>query len=272
MYKEDAGTPDGFHTTGVWTLISKINHSCVSNCYRSFIGDIQIVRATKDLEPGSELFFWYRNPESFHTYKETQNHLRSWGFSCACALCLARKKMTKTTLDQRKIFWEKIQHITNDLVNDLGPTGGKLRPSSVKKTKTLFQQMEATYSVDERAPGAVRLELWGLYIRSSQALCRNGNYAEAIEMAVRGLEALGFIVIACPPRPNATPHEVSAKFHVQQWGLADEPLVVVFSILYTAYKVVAPELVAVVKKYAETAYSIIAGEKDTILERHPELV
>lgn len=43
--------------SGVWILASYINHSCLGNCCRSFIGAMQIVRATEDLPPGTELVF-----------------------------------------------------------------------------------------------------------------------------------------------------------------------------------------------------------------------
>lgn len=34
---------------GVWVLAARINHSCIGNCSRSFIGDMQIIHATCDL-------------------------------------------------------------------------------------------------------------------------------------------------------------------------------------------------------------------------------
>lgn len=164
---------------------------------------MQIVRVTKDLEPGTELLFWYKNPVGFHTYGETQQQLKNWGFSCKCALCLARKETTGAALNERKVLWRKLQGFLDDLMTGLTPTGGKLRPANVKKTRKLLQQMETTYSADERAPGAVRLELWVQYVKFGEALSRNGDYSEAIEMIVKGLEAIGFIITACPPHPNS---------------------------------------------------------------------
>ncbi|KFY88611.1 hypothetical protein V500_06244 [Pseudogymnoascus sp. VKM F-4518 (FW-2643)] len=51
-----------FHSTGIWIQASYINHSCTSNARRSFIGDMMIVRATRDLKKGTELSFWYHCP------------------------------------------------------------------------------------------------------------------------------------------------------------------------------------------------------------------
>ncbi|KAK0506844.1 hypothetical protein JMJ35_010733 [Cladonia borealis] len=46
------------HTCGIFIKASYINHSCYSNARRSFIGDIQIVRATRNIPAGSEIVFW----------------------------------------------------------------------------------------------------------------------------------------------------------------------------------------------------------------------
>jgi len=43
--------------SGIWIISSYINHSCISNCRRSFIGDMQIIRATQDLHADTELVF-----------------------------------------------------------------------------------------------------------------------------------------------------------------------------------------------------------------------
>lgn len=71
MSKEEAKDEEtAFTTSGIWMLISHINHICMSNCRRSLIGDMQIVRATKDLEAGTELVLWYQKPRQFQSYDE----------------------------------------------------------------------------------------------------------------------------------------------------------------------------------------------------------
>lgn len=55
-------TDKQFHSCGVWPLASYINHSCNSNARRAFIGDMMIVRATRDLAPDEEINFWYHTP------------------------------------------------------------------------------------------------------------------------------------------------------------------------------------------------------------------
>ncbi|SPO04658.1 related to TPR domain protein [Cephalotrichum gorgonifer] len=66
-------------TCGIWVLAARINHSCTPNCQRSFIGDMQMVRAATDMEAGTELLFTYRQPGSLESYESIQKGLSDWG-------------------------------------------------------------------------------------------------------------------------------------------------------------------------------------------------
>ncbi|OQE24015.1 hypothetical protein PENFLA_c010G09886 [Penicillium flavigenum] len=68
-----------FHSSGVWSMASYINHSCLSNARRSFIGDMMIVRASRDLPTNTELTFWYKSPMT-RDPKESPVNLQHWGF------------------------------------------------------------------------------------------------------------------------------------------------------------------------------------------------
>ncbi len=66
------GIPGEYVASGLWALISLINHSCIANCERAFIGDMQIVRAANDIEAGSELFIKYHDTAFYESYDEVQ--------------------------------------------------------------------------------------------------------------------------------------------------------------------------------------------------------
>jgi SET domain-containing protein len=57
--------------SGLWALISLINHSCIANCDHAFIGDMQIVRAREDIEAGCELFISYHDSLPLQSYDES---------------------------------------------------------------------------------------------------------------------------------------------------------------------------------------------------------
>ncbi|KAF4439880.1 unc-45 like b [Fusarium acutatum] len=124
-----------FSTSGIWLLASRINHSCVNNCRRSFIGDMQIIRATQEMSAGTELLLSYRTPCAFESYEDVQKRLSGWGFKCACDLCKSRSKRKKTTLEKRR----KIYDEASDLLKT------EVLQFNFAKARTLLKQLENTY-------------------------------------------------------------------------------------------------------------------------------
>lgn len=47
----------------MWIKASYINHARVSNAFRSFIGDLMIMHAMKDVAKGTEITMPYRTPD-----------------------------------------------------------------------------------------------------------------------------------------------------------------------------------------------------------------
>jgi hypothetical protein len=58
------------HSYSIWLIASCINNSCLSNVCYSFISNLQLVCATRDILTNTELTFWYHIPTS-GSYKET---------------------------------------------------------------------------------------------------------------------------------------------------------------------------------------------------------
>lgn len=246
-------------TAGVWSFISHINHSCISNIRRSFIGDMQIIRATRELEAGTELLGWYDLPQRLESYEEAQKRLCGWDFTCDCALCLDRKAMPE------KVFLKQIS-LSKEFDQFMGI--GTQAMDLFKAERTLGQLNE-TYSAGAREPGAVRLELWDAYLILGHTLNAFGRQSEAIEMVLRGLEALRFVISAHPRR--SVTKSSRPELCIRQWGMASTFLVDAFQILHRAYKKLAPENSKAARSYMEVAYSMVVGERDTFLETYPEI-
>lgn len=256
LFRDDMD-PDSksYSTSGVYPLISYINHACIKNTQRSFIGDVQIVRAARDMEAGTELFFWYQPPVEYMLHAETQAGLANWGFQCQCALCLAKKSWSPRAIRTRQ---------------DLrGQLEGAMSKPGMGNARQLLNRMEATYSAAEREPGAVRLELWDPCIALGALLLQNGNPAEAVKVTLQGLEALGFIIVAVPPRlgSDGPQNELS----VEQWGLPGDYTPAAFYTLFKAYEQLCPQLVGTAKEHARTAFSIMVGDLSTVGDLFPEL-
>ncbi len=50
--------------TGVWLVSSAINHSCIGNVSRSFVGDLLLLRANRHIKAGDEILMRYKNPKN----------------------------------------------------------------------------------------------------------------------------------------------------------------------------------------------------------------
>lgn len=76
------------------TATSRINHSCVLNCFRTFIGDMLILRAAQDLPKNTELGFWYMDPREGEKDRtpHRERMLQQWGVNCSCTFCDTEQK------------------------------------------------------------------------------------------------------------------------------------------------------------------------------------
>lgn len=242
-----------FGTCGIWLLASRINHSCIGNCQRSFIGDMQIVRANKDLKAGTELVFPYQQPKPFDSYEEAQKRLSGWGFCCDCNLCRDKKATSGSTILKRQSIRRGLLKAVNGRAN-----------VNVAKMRQLLNQMEETYP----SPSSLRLELWESQLLLGAQQLAAGKLDDAIILTVKGLEALGFGIVAYPPIGSGSKQQLKVK----QWGQVNDHTPWAFANLFYAYKILAPELCATAKAYVETSYSIVVGEKETVWDTMSDLV
>ncbi|CAK7210829.1 hypothetical protein SBRCBS47491_000910 [Sporothrix bragantina] len=93
--EEDIMKQDGkeglSQSMGIWRHASYMNHDCLPNVTRSFIGDLMIVRAVHDLKAGDELLTVY--VAASESLDARQSHLRHYGFTCQCALCITQQRV-----------------------------------------------------------------------------------------------------------------------------------------------------------------------------------
>ncbi|KAK1599154.1 uncharacterized protein LY79DRAFT_505126 [Colletotrichum navitas] len=246
--KANQGQEDKSQTTcGIWTTASFINHSCIGNCFRSFIGDVMVVRAGRDLDADTELLFGYRLPEEGADYQATQAGLKSWGFICRCELCEEKKATSKPAIQKR-------QRLMKDLKSSTRACRTAAHETKVLK---LLSQVEDTYPDGKGTP---RLETWEIYLALGQKRLDRGKFVQGLELVIKGLEALGFEVVAYPlGKASGEP-----TLEIKKWGHANEYLVHAFVMMFHIYENLAPELCQVARSYAETVYAITYGEKDTI--------
>jgi hypothetical protein len=232
-----------YHSCGIWIKASYINHSCMSTARRAFIGDMMIVRATRDLEAGTEVTFWYHPPIST-SHEDMQKKLDHWNFVRDCAICLDARATDASVLNERRAMLKSLKRMI-----DRAPAAIK-----GKKIKNLLDSLEGTYTrPTEEVP---RLLVWGPQQALAHAYAAQNKPKETLEWIGKTLVALGFAVTGA----DYSQH----PFVVTRWGLVVDHLVQTFLQARDAFIAIqALEKSRQAEEYARTAYKIIVGEDQT---------
>ncbi|KAK0732248.1 hypothetical protein B0H67DRAFT_597857 [Lasiosphaeris hirsuta] len=228
-----------FHSCGVWPTASYINHSCDSNAHRAFIGDMMMVRATRNLPVDTELTFWYHPPSTDPVpYLEEQRPLlRSWGFMCKCAICR------------------------------------DLRDSPTTVFRALILPLEGG-TVKKAAAVAPRLAVSELQLFLARAYEQRMRPVESARQALASLESVGFVIaggdLTSQPAGAAVGGGAGAVVKVREWGLMVDHVIDCWMFLRNAYRRAgaAPELAAAAEGYAKTSYRVCFGEDETFEETY----
>lgn len=230
-----------FHSCGIWTYASYINHCCIGNAHRAFIGDMMIVRASQDMEPGTEITFWYDNPDTLIT-KELGERFRHWGFVCQCAICLDAKATDAEVFKKRKQLVEK-------LIKAFKPS--TLLPIEIGNIERLLAALNETYN--QAAEHVPRLLLWDFQLALTRIYASQNNVGESMKSAVKVLTLFGFVV--------AGADSSQTRFTIVKWGVLVDQLVKIFLNVQAAFMAMgAREDSERAKEYAKITYKILVGE------------
>ncbi|KAM3480966.1 hypothetical protein MY5147_000940 [Beauveria neobassiana] len=254
---------------GIWIKASYVNHSCFGNFHRSFIGDMMILRAAADMEPGTELMFDYRQPEhevsycppqpkELETYDDVQRSLKDWGFTCECVLCRARHATPAAQLNRRKLLLKRLRDILH--MQGVMP---------LAEGEKLLKEIEDTYTASYSA-GVPRPELLSLCVSMASKYCQQGDLRKSVSLLLQGLSAFGYDIKAVwPTTDSAGSVSQTAQFEIKRWGMADGKVVEALVYLSMAATAIAPSLSRRILWYAQTAYSMVVGEMETFRQSFP---
>ncbi|KAL9609961.1 MAG: hypothetical protein Q9167_005313 [Letrouitia subvulpina] len=252
MTSKSTDQPIPHHTCGIFIKASHINHSCYGNSRRSFIGDMQIVRATCTIPAGTEILYCYARPGDTDPHDKRQEKFQNWGFRCTCAICEQSKKTKKSVLNQRRA-----------LLEDLKAASGNGTAVNLPRIERILKAIEKTYSAP--ASEVPRLALCDPYLLLTRMYTSMQQQNKVIETAWKVITSLGFVI------KREDPQSLNSPFEIAQWGLVDDCLVQAWVHLWTAYAQVAPNLCSKAEKMAKIAYKICIGEDDTFDEKYGQL-
>lgn len=141
---------------GLWIRASYMNHSCIPNTEREFIGDLMVVRASMDIKAGDEVTHVYDDSRDLEMRAESL--MRTWGFVCSCPRCLAEREDGASLRAQRLALEDR----ASAFIEKENPrTAGRL---VIRKAGNLFKAIETTY--DEKRykslphPALMNLSKW----------------------------------------------------------------------------------------------------------------
>lgn len=133
---------------GVWIHSSYMNHSCLPNSVRSFIGDMLFLRAARDIEQDEEITTQYLAPELEYETRQ-QKFETTWGFRCNCTLCTFDQSVGQAKEKQRMEIFEELRITAMRL-------GDKPTTTALKKFTKRLRDLEALYD-DKVYAGLPRL-------------------------------------------------------------------------------------------------------------------
>ncbi|KAJ5781090.1 TPR domain protein [Penicillium paradoxum] len=240
---------DQYQACGIWRLASYTNHSCNSNARRAFIGDMMIIRATRNLPPDSEITFWYKSPVEGGSTDE-QVDLAHWGFKCTCVICHNTDETPGTALAKRK-------KLKADLMEAFESPG---KPDTIKIEATIASLEDTYHRPLSEVP---QLGIWDAYLALAMIYAVYDRPEKAIESAFRTLESLGYVIEGGRP-----PFPPTAPLLVKKWGLMMDGLVGCWMCLAGVYRKRYPWLVAQSEEYARISYLACIGEDETFKETY----
>ncbi|KAL2157965.1 hypothetical protein VTH06DRAFT_4774 [Thermothelomyces fergusii] len=181
--------PDGSRGTGkgLWAHASRANHSCVPNTMRSFVGDMLIIRATRDIKAGEELFQQYMPVRTVVDVRNAQLR-ETWGFECSCELCARESRSPERMLARRKELVAAIERQCSKKA-----PGRELVPdAAIRAVDRLTRQLDEAHEPDVYADGVPRLTL--VYPCNWLVAAHRGrkNHAKVVRYALQVLRAFGF--------------------------------------------------------------------------------
>ena len=200
-----------------------------------------LVRATCDIPADTELKFWYQIPGA-SSYQETQKKLMStWGFECDCDICSDTKSTPKKATKRREA-----------LMGDLLVVFQNPSRFDVDKAERIAAAIEATYK--SRVSEVPRLALHDPYLQITRAYAAINQPVKVVSTALKFLRSLSFVIEGAD-----LPFASSTPFKIVQWGLMIDSVVEIWTHIWTAYAMVAPELCSRAEECTKTAHRICVG-------------
>lgn len=180
---------------GLWPHASRLNHSCVPNSMRAFLGDLLVARATRPVAAGEELTQQYVPVEPLLDARQAQL-AAGWGFACACALCAAE---ARRGAEARRRTREVAGRVERAVCRGNGKSDAPGKPgvptaAAIRSVERLMGRLEELHEPEVYA-GLPRLVLAEPVNWLLEAHRARGAHAKVVRYALRLLREFGFLAV-----------------------------------------------------------------------------
>ncbi|RPA91728.1 hypothetical protein L873DRAFT_1751528 [Choiromyces venosus 120613-1] len=234
--------------SGIWIMPSYMNHSCWPNSVRSFLGDLLIVRAARDIPEGEEITTDYLQSES--RVEKRQKLFRSqWAFECQCTLCEIETAESDEVKNKREELVQKALKFKVYLKQSLTKVGEGIEPM-IK----LVKGIEATYSKPEflypRVPLISPTHILHTF------LVRKERPPDVLALAKGALNGLGFKI-----------QLKAGKLVIERYGYLQFRIINLFIHVITAAAMCDQLLTAMLwRDLTIKVYEVVAGERESFFD------
>lgn len=147
---------------GIWTQVSYFNHSCICTAHNNFIGNMMVVRAACDMDPGAEVTIWYK------PLILTGTKMTHWRFVCDCPMCKHERATSATVVDKRKEL--------RDQINTMFDGTGTIK---MNKVASLLLELDKTY--EKPAIEVPKFDLFHPFLGLAAQYESQKKYKEVVE-------------------------------------------------------------------------------------------
>lgn len=127
--------------TGLFLKVSMMNHSCIPNVRKIFLGDVIIIRATRPISKGEEILQSYAQTDA--DVNERRPMLEStWHFRCNCKLCSVEEKESDEKLRNRDTLERRANSLGMAIKNSSVST------EEVSKADVLLRSLKSSYDAE----------------------------------------------------------------------------------------------------------------------------
>lgn len=112
------------------------------NSVRTFLGDLLLLRATRDISAGEEITAQYVSPELTYEGRQ-QKYKGTWDFECDCRLCEVESRVGSESEKQRMVIFEDLK------INAQKLGHAPFTVTALKKFAKRLRELEALYDEEQ---------------------------------------------------------------------------------------------------------------------------